>query len=101
MSQTIPRFTTDQSSGANLTENERHELLRKERRRMVLDILADQSTPVTLAELVDEIAGREDDSVADENTVKQIRISLHHVHLPQMNEFGIISYDGESNTITH
>lgn len=101
MSQTIPQFTTEQLSGANLTESERHKLLTKQRRRLALDILADQSTPVTLVELAEKIAGREHDSAADEDSVKRIRTSLHHVHLPKMNELGIISYDGESNTITH
>lgn len=101
MPQTISEFTTEYPSIAGLTESERHRLLSKERRRLALDVLADKSHSVELAELVDEIAGREYGSDVDEETRQRIRISLHHVHLPQMAELGVISYDGESTTITN
>lgn len=100
MSQTTTELTTDVPSIANLSETERHRLLMNERRRMALEILTERSTSVELAELADEIAAREFGREASQDAVKRVKVSLHHVHLPQMDELDIIDYDGTSNTIT-
>ncbi|QLG48446.1 DUF7344 domain-containing protein [Natrinema halophilum] len=76
------------------TEGDRHRLLAAKRRRLTLDILAGMTGAVELVELAAGIVAREDgiDGVDDE-TVSEVTIALHHVHLPVMAEFGIIDYD--------
>lgn len=77
---------------ATLTESERHRLLASERRRVLLSVLADESTPISLDELATAVAAEEPDSpdAADHTAT---RVTLHHTHLPQMSHLDIIDYD--------
>jgi hypothetical protein len=85
---------------ADLSESDRHRLLASERRRLALSVLSERSSPVALEELADEIARRETD--LDENdaeSVKRVRTTLHHVHLPKMSDRDLLEYDTRSNWI--
>ena len=63
-------------------------------------MLSEWSTPVHLEELATILARGEDraDRPADQH-VQEVAISLHHVHLPKMAEFGVIEYDHSRNRI--
>lgn len=83
-----------------LTESEYHELLSVERRRTTLDIVARANAPVELRELAAMVAERESDvGVPDEATVERVAISIHHTHLPQMADLGVIDYDPDSSRV--
>jgi hypothetical protein len=85
---------------ADLTASERHGLLIDERRRLVLDILSEQTQPIELADLAVEIAVREDrHSPVEEDTVKRIQAELHHKHLPKMDQLGVVKYHTDTHRI--
>lgn len=101
MSQTITDFTAENPRIDGLTETERHRLLAVERRRIALDVLAERAAPVELSALATEIAAREDGrDVSDEATVKRIKLTLHHTHLPKMESFGVVEYHADSRLVT-
>jgi len=100
MSQTITESTDELSSIDRLTETQRHALLRDERRRLLLDVLADRSTPVTLSEVAADVAARADDCDADDDeAVRRLEVALHHTHIPKMEELGVLSYHPQSRHV--
>lgn len=99
MSQTITDFSDELPSIDGLTETERHTLLRDERRRLTLDVLAERPATVDLSEVAAEVAAREDGCAAGEEAVSQIEVALHHTHLPKMDELGVLSYQPETHLV--
>lgn len=100
MSQTITEFTDDVPRIADLTETERHTLLRDERRRLALDALAEQPATVDLTAVAAEVAARENGcDVADDDDVERVAVALHHTHLPKMDELGVLTYQPETNLV--
>lgn len=66
-------------------------------RREVLSALHErESRPSTLEELSQHIA-----TVHENAHIEQVKLSLHHVHLPKLREFGVIEYDEQSKTIRY
>lgn len=93
MSQSSPEdVTATYGETTDLSEGERHRLLRAERRRVTLEVLTDWSAPVDVEDLAAAVAEREADG-ADESTVRRVTVSLHHLHLPKMAEAGVVDYD--------
>ncbi|WP_207592977.1 DUF7344 domain-containing protein [Halomontanus rarus] len=83
-----------------LTTSDRYRLLAEKRRRMTLDVLTGQNVPVDLTELATGIAAREDGTGAvDEETVTRVALTLHHVHLPMLAEYGVIDYNPDTNCV--
>ena len=76
-------------------------LLSDRRRRNTVDVLSDQETAVTLRKLVDSVAVRETetDDVPDA-TIDAVATSLHHVHLPKLDEADVVDYDHETHIVT-
>lgn len=68
-------------------------LLAKRRRRLLLRVLQESSTPLTPRELADRIGKREHENPTDTDR-RTIHLSLHHNHLPRLEEAGVIVYDG-------
>lgn len=100
MSQAFTDITAEHPSVASLPETDRRRLLAAERRRLALAVLAEQTTPVELAELAPEIAAREAGVDAiEEEAVEQVAITLHHTHLPTLAEVGVVEYDLRSQRI--
>ncbi|RKD88619.1 DUF7344 domain-containing protein [Halopiger aswanensis] len=92
---------TRESAGANeSTESDWCRLLGSDRRRMTIDILSGQEPPIELTELASGIAARERGADAvDDETVARVACSLHHVHLPMIDAFGVIEYAPDTNRI--
>ena len=71
-------------------------------RHVVLAALADQQQPVPTNNLTNAIVKHNHQTplteAADE-TVTQIQIALHHVHLPKLAETGLIQYDSERQLV--
>lgn len=92
----------ERSDGVELSTSDRHRLLAADRRRLALDVLTGTSGTVSLEELAREVAAREDDRGAqDEASVErnEIKLSLHHHHLPKMADMHVLEYDPETNVI--
>lgn len=72
------------------------DLLVDQRRRYVLECLADHSQAVALADLAEDVAVRENGGPITEipgGTGREIRTLLHHHHLPKLAEAGVVDYD--------
>jgi len=82
---------------AELTRPERCELLADERRRAVLDSLDGQST-VELEPLARSVAASGDGVVTDD-AVERLKRMLHHVHLPKMDDVGVVDYDPDESLV--
>lgn len=71
-----------------------------ERRRRVLETLAAQTRTMTVDELADAVAEGDRDGPRGDGsggTRSEIRIALHHVHLPSLDQAGLIAYDEEAH----
>lgn len=70
-------------------------VLAQQRRLVALIVLIEHDDPLTIDELVTEVARRELDVPSAELTDeqrRQIRLSFHHVHLPKLVERGVVEY---------
>lgn len=72
------------------------EVLADRRRREVLRHLIERDPPVSVAELVD---GIDDHTPATAVNRRELRVALHHSHLPKLDDSGFVDYDREENRI--
>lgn len=77
-----------------LTERQHHELLSADRRKAALEVLDGGTDSVALEELAAAVAAREGEGTG-EGAVERVATTLHHVHLPKMDDAGVIDYDPE------
>lgn len=92
--------TTELVDSEHLADGDRHELLASKRRRTTLDVLAGRSAPVDLAELARTVAARECDvDATDADAVERVAVSLHHNHLPKMDDWDVLDYDPVANRV--
>lgn len=76
------------------TESEFHRLLSATQRRQAIDLLTDRSPPVSLEDLARAMIESEDSGgTVTKTRLEQTMVSLHHRHLPMMDEVGVITYD--------
>jgi hypothetical protein len=90
---------TELIARAELSETERHRLLADERRRTVLDVLAQRGATVTFEALAAAVDDCERARAVDDATRDRIRVSLHHVHLPKLAAAGLLLYDPLSKRV--
>lgn len=83
------------------------EILRDPHRRSVCRYVSRTETPiVTRAELVDYVAERASDAVETDGETdprvarRRVATQLRHVHLPKLDDFGIVEYDPDRETIS-
>lgn len=86
---------TERDDTAGLSDSERFRVLADFRRRHVLDVLEDADEPCGLDGLATAIEAREV-RTADADDV---RITLHHVHLPMLDDAGLVEYDPATGTV--
>lgn len=99
MSVPTQRVTEELISPAGLSEDEYYRLLSDERRRTVLRALTDVERPIAVGELAREVAERETDGGASVSAVRGVETDLHHVHLPMLDDHGIVEYDWQANRV--
>lgn len=77
-------------------------ILSDQRRRRIIDCLREYRNPMALSDLADEVAVREYDTRITEipaEKVKQIYTSLYHVHVPKMEDAGLVEYDQDTDLV--
>jgi len=84
----------------NLTETLRHEILASEMRRCVIEIFGVTHGPIesTLGELANDIDRYY--SGTGNWSSQTILVRLHHVHLPLLDDAGLIDYDEETKQVS-
>lgn len=78
----------------SLSVDERLMLLSNPYRRSVLGLLEGTSGPVALEDLAERVA-----SDVDDGQYTDVRISLHHNHLPKLDSHGVVDYDQTARTV--
>lgn len=73
------------------------EVLADRQRRHVIKYLLECDPPVTTREIADALQSR--DQVGSVEKHRELRISIHHIHLPKLDENGIVDYDSEANQV--
>lgn len=84
--------TTDRNDAGTTAErelSERHRLLADDQRRTVLAVLSERADAIAVDELASAVARRSDDPA----TARTVAARLHHVHLPVLDEAGVVDYD--------
>lgn len=78
--------------------------LANDRRCQVLVTLHDSGTPLSVPELADILADREVNDTAfatkDDDLVDQLKIVLHHRHLPKLADAGLVEYDVDEKMVS-
>ena len=88
--------------GGGLSKGEVFEVLRNQRRRYVLQYLKQDSRPVELGDLAQQVAAWEYETVPEEVTPEQrkrVYTTLQQTHLPKMDEAGILEFDSDAGII--
>ncbi|MFC6824586.1 DUF7344 domain-containing protein [Halopelagius fulvigenes] len=78
-------------------------VLGEKHRDAVVEILADEDRSVHLLALAERVAAETRDVSLDDLTPKEVQrveLSLHHNHLPKLDEAGIVEYASEEKRIS-
>lgn len=79
-------------------ESDSADLLAHPRRRRVLERLRARGGRAGIAELAEELAAIERETVDDEGA-KLVRLDLLHAHLPKLAEADVLEYDPETGVV--
>jgi hypothetical protein len=77
-------------------------ILKNQRRRLVLEYLADSAEGTSLSDLAEHIAAIENDKPAAElgsQERKRVYVGLYQCHLPRMHDSGAIDFDKNRGTV--
>jgi hypothetical protein len=92
--------TESRAQGEALSETDIHDVLRNDRRRMVLERLGEADDAVTTRELSEAIAARETGEEPPPRNVRQsVYISLQQTHLPKLAELDVVEYDENTKEV--
>ena len=100
MADSRPEVDADVADSA-LDRDTRFDILSHQHRRTILTLLAETPT-LTRDELTTQLADAVTDT-ASQSTLehrRQLRIALHHNHLPRLTDAGLIEYEGDTVTAT-
>ncbi|GAA0245391.1 DUF7344 domain-containing protein [Haladaptatus pallidirubidus] len=78
-------------------------VLKNRRRRAICRVLANGSNVTTLDELVDALMEQEANATGTETERDRelLSIRLHHVHLPLLEDIGLIAYEHRCGTVRY
>jgi hypothetical protein len=94
---------TDQRTYTRPERDELYELLSNHRRRYVIHFCKRSEGPITLSDLAEKVAAREQDKPVGELTSaerKRVYTSLQQTHLDRLADAGMIDYDGDQIELT-
>ncbi|ELY54692.1 hypothetical protein C491_18869 [Natronococcus amylolyticus DSM 10524] len=84
----------------SLEESEVFHILGNDRRRAIVQLLAEEAGQVDVSEVATEIASTESEAASVPNNLyKSVYVSLQQTHLPQLQEDLVIEYDSDAKTI--
>jgi hypothetical protein len=89
---------TDLATADGVNAEERQYLLSSPARRAALAVLAENASTMTLADLASKMAATGGDASVDED-VRDLKLVLHHNHLPRLAEAGLVEYDASANSV--
>lgn len=98
----VDRSTIEAAAGGDLSIDVIFDVLKNERRRLVLQYLWEQGSPAQLGPLADYITAVENGKdVADitSSERKRVYVGLYQCHLPRMHSAKIIDFDRNRGTI--
>lgn len=78
------------------------DLLANQRRRYALACLETYSGAVALADLAEDVAGRENEesrTVIPKEEIQTVRTSLSHIHIPKLVDAGVVEHDQHRNQV--
>jgi hypothetical protein len=85
---------------SSLAETDIHDVLRNDRRRLVLERLDDRDGRQEVSDLAEHIAAIESGEDPPPRNVRQsVYVSLHQTHLPKLDDLGIVDYDANAKTV--
>lgn len=73
------------------------DVLADQRRRNLLRHLLECDPPVSVTEIAEALQSHGHVGSVEER--RKLRISIHHVHLPKLDERGVLDYDAETNRV--
>lgn len=79
-----------------------YSVVANEHRRHALAVIAREPEAMNVSRLVEQVADRlrpEHAESASDRALRELRVSLHHRHLPKMVSAGLVEYDAESRTV--
>lgn len=91
----LPRRNTD----LPLEWTAYHDIMAEPCRRVCLEVLADVEGEISLAELASAIAARKDGPLETDRGAIGLQSELHHIHLPKLDEAGIVTYYTSSRIV--
>lgn len=97
-----PGDATDEV-GAGVSAATLFEVLGNERRRSVIQVLRDREEPMSLADLSDAVAARENGVDPDDLSRRQRKCTytaLQQTHLPKMDDAGVLTFEKEAGEVT-
>ena len=97
MTETSHDVTVDDTQTGQLTADEYFRVLADERRRALVDVLRDRTEPLSVADLAAAVRPRSDGGLPTDD--EHFRITLHHTHLPLLDDVGIVDYDVEAKMV--
>lgn len=85
---------------SHLDEATIHDVLRNERRRLVIEALRTDEDIRDLSDLAESVGARESGIDPPPTNVRQsVYVSLHQTHLPKLDSLGIVEYDSERRDV--
>ena len=91
----------ERSDDRALDPSDIHDVLRNDRRRLVLEQLQSSEASQTVRDLAEFIAGVEADERPPPRNVRQsVYVSLHQTHLPKLDDLGIVTYDSSAKEVS-
>lgn len=78
------------------------DVLSHPRRRLVFELLRGNDKPLALADVASEVAAHERALPGTEPTsesVRRLKLTLHHLHLPKLAAHGVVTYDSEQRVV--
>ncbi|MFB6304849.1 MAG: hypothetical protein ABEH47_06760 [Haloferacaceae archaeon] len=86
--------------GQELDPSDIHDVLRNDRRRLVLERLREAEGAETVRDLSEHVAGIEAGEQPPPRNVRQsVYVSLHQTHLPKLDELDIVEYDADAKEV--
>ncbi|WP_101298136.1 DUF7344 domain-containing protein [Halegenticoccus soli] len=97
----VQQATESAPGDGALESTQIHDVLRNDRRRLVLERLRERDGTETVRDLAEHIASVESgESPPPRNIRQSVYVSLHQTHLPKLDDLGIVAYDANAKEVT-